>query len=119
MSEWINKKNRCPKPEDGNKVLGHNGVYAFECEYDDGFWCNIGGETMTHWMPLPAPPTSSNSESEPVIVESNEPCDYCTGALNRKQCESCDKLSMDCFVGRRLRAGDLELCLQSQKGGMK
>ena len=44
----------------------------------------------------------TEEKSEPVIVESNEPCDYCTGALNRKQCESCDKLSMDCFVGRRL-----------------
>lgn len=54
--EWIDITKVYPKAEQGKKVLGHNGDYAFECEFDDGFWCNIGGEEMTHWMPLPEPP---------------------------------------------------------------
>lgn len=49
---WINIEDSHPECIEGHKVLGHNGRYAFECEFDDGFWCNIGGEEMTHWMPL-------------------------------------------------------------------
>ena len=55
MSEWINVKDELPNPED-ELILGHNGNYAFECNFDDGYWCNIGGEDITHWMPLPEPP---------------------------------------------------------------
>ena len=56
MAEWINVKHCMPESIEGSKVLGHNGDYAFECNFDDGYWCNIGGEEMTHWMPLPPPP---------------------------------------------------------------
>jgi len=52
---WIDIKDKKPVPLEGNIVLGHNGDYAFECEYIDGFWSNIGGETMTHWAKLNAP----------------------------------------------------------------
>jgi len=45
-----------PEAMQGNKILGFNGSYFFECEFDDGYWCNIGGEDMTHWMPLPELP---------------------------------------------------------------
>lgn len=54
--KWISIKDEYPEAEQGKKILGHNGVYAFECEFDDGWWCNIGGEELTHWMPLPEPP---------------------------------------------------------------
>ena len=46
-------KEQPPEAEQGRKVLGFNGNYFFECEFDEGLWCNIGGEDMTHWMPLP------------------------------------------------------------------
>ena len=51
--KWISVNDECPK---GKIVIGHNGSYLFECEFDDGFWCSIGGDEMTHWMPLPTPP---------------------------------------------------------------
>lgn len=60
VNEWYQEnftlkevKTNQPDPEQDNKILGFNGDYFFECEFDDGFWCNIGGEDMTHWMPLP------------------------------------------------------------------
>jgi len=56
MSEWISVNDRWPDPQIDKIVVGHNGSYLFECEFDDGFWCNIGGDEMTHWMPLPPPP---------------------------------------------------------------
>lgn len=59
MSKWISIKDYRPTPINGNKVLGHNGSYAFECEFEQGYWCNIGGEEMTHWMPLPKAPKAS------------------------------------------------------------
>lgn len=61
MNKWINIEDTPPEPTEGNKVLGHNGKYVFECEYEDGCWCNIGGETITHWMPLPEPPEQQRS----------------------------------------------------------
>jgi len=54
--EWIACSDEYPEPAQGNKVLGFGNGYAFECEFDEGFWCNIGGEEMTHWMPLPCEP---------------------------------------------------------------
>ena len=46
--------------EHGKKILCYGDGYIFEaeCEFDDGYgtWCNIGGDTPTHWMPLPEPP---------------------------------------------------------------
>lgn len=56
--EWVSVSERGPNPNLVNEhnVLGFNGSYCFECEFDDGFWCNIGGDEMTHWMPLPLPP---------------------------------------------------------------
>jgi len=54
--KWINIKNEQPEQIQGNVVLGHNGYYLFECEFDDGDWCSMGGDEMTHWMPLPPPP---------------------------------------------------------------
>ena len=53
---WTSVKDEWPEPVNGNKVLGFNGDYVFECEFDDGFWCNIGGDEMTHWMPIPELP---------------------------------------------------------------
>ena len=55
-SPWIDINKEYPEAVDGNKILGFGSGYAFECEFEDGFWCNIGGEDMTHWMPLPETP---------------------------------------------------------------
>ena len=48
--EWISIKDRQPEHFQGNIVIGHNGSYLFECEFDNGDWCSIGGDEMTHWM---------------------------------------------------------------------
>ena len=56
MSEWISTETRRPEAEQGNKILAFGNGYVFECEFDEGYWCNIGGDDFTHWMPLPEPP---------------------------------------------------------------
>ncbi len=57
MMEWINVKDRWPEPAEGNKIIGYGNGYLFECVWDGDDWCNIGGECITYWMPLPEPPT--------------------------------------------------------------
>ena len=52
--------------------------------------------------------TSTNTDSTKLsaeIVESKKPCDYCTGSIRpyKEHCRGFDALSMDCFVGRKLR----------------
>ena len=54
--EWININRQRPEPEQGKKILAYGNGYVFEAEFDDGFWCSIGGDDFTHWMPLPEPP---------------------------------------------------------------
>ena len=51
--QWVSVSDRRPEPIQGSKILGHNGNYAFECEFEDDVWCNIGGESFIYWMPLP------------------------------------------------------------------
>ena len=58
--QCIDIKKDYPKSDEVGKVLGFGSGYAFECEFEDGFWCNIGGEDMTHWMPLPEAPTKQD-----------------------------------------------------------
>lgn len=58
--EWRSVDVDPPDAIQGNKVLGFGNGYAFECEYDDDFWCNIGGETMTHWKALQPPKATSH-----------------------------------------------------------
>ena len=53
--QWVSVEDDYPALIEGNKILGFGEGYAFECEYEDGIWCNIGGETFTHWAPLIAP----------------------------------------------------------------
>ena len=69
MSEWISVEDRLPEdrgwdPECSVNVLTYCaagfvdiGFYAHDVE----FWCSGVGdeleETITHWQPLPAPPT--------------------------------------------------------------
>ena len=89
MTKWIDITKQYPDPVNENKVLGHNGSYAFECEFDDGFWCNIGGDEMTHWMPLPEPPTRNqtrqgNIEMKPLGCECTD-CPTCNGRVARQQ----------------------------------
>ena len=57
--KWIKCSDRMPDPEQEIKILGHNGEYAFECEFEDGHWCNIGGEELVYWMPLPELPKAT------------------------------------------------------------
>lgn len=60
---WIPMSQQRPIEEHGYKVLGFGDGYVFECEYElrdgEGNWCNITGETMTHWMPLPPNPDAA------------------------------------------------------------
>lgn len=57
VPQWIPVSEQPPKKHTGDKILGFNGEYVFECICDSGGdWCNLGGDTFTHWMPLPAPP---------------------------------------------------------------
>lgn len=62
-NQWISVKDRMPEP--GQKVIAvfrdSGGSIADQARYrDDMFdfsgWCNVQMESVTHWMPLPAPP---------------------------------------------------------------
>jgi len=55
---WISVDDLWPERIEGSKILCFGNDYIFECEYQDGHWCNIGGESFTHWMPLPKPPVA-------------------------------------------------------------
>lgn len=67
MSEWISVKDRLPDvPKDdymSDYVLAYDknaGIWvAFFCS--SGYWCEarecVSFENVTHWMPLPEPPT--------------------------------------------------------------
>jgi len=59
---WISIEDRWPEAKQGNKILAYWAGHVFECEYDDGFWCNLGGDDFTHWMPLPELPQASDLE---------------------------------------------------------
>lgn len=56
--EWVNRFEQHPEAEQGNKILAFGNGYCFEAEFDDGFWCSIGGDDFTHWMPRPDDPPS-------------------------------------------------------------
>lgn len=58
MDEWISVEERLP--EEGSCVLAYSefGIgYSICVKYyrHKRFW-NDGGESVTHWMPLPEPP---------------------------------------------------------------
>jgi hypothetical protein len=57
QSQWVSVEDESPELIQGAKILCHNRHYIFESEFDDEIWCNIGGDTFTHWMPLPKTPT--------------------------------------------------------------
>ena len=52
---WVSINIDQPEPIQGSKILGFGEGYAFECEFDDGVWANIGGEQFTHWKKLEHP----------------------------------------------------------------
>jgi hypothetical protein len=57
--QWINAKETPPDPKQ-EKILafgGTGGGYVFECEWEDGFWVNMGGDEFSHWMPYPPIPS--------------------------------------------------------------
>ena len=56
---WISVIDEQPECKQGNKILGYGEGYIFDCEFDDGYWTNIGGETFTHWMKRPEPPCAN------------------------------------------------------------
>ncbi len=53
--KWISVEEKLPDPAQGNKIIAYGRGYVFECEFDDGLWCNIGGDQFTHWMPYFTP----------------------------------------------------------------
>jgi hypothetical protein len=55
MGDWIRRDCVEPNQEQG-KIIAYGEGYVFECEWDDGCWCNIGGADFTHWMPHPGYP---------------------------------------------------------------
>jgi len=58
LTTLISVKEHPPERIQGNKVLGFGEGYFFECEYDDGYWCNLCGVDMTHYILLPESPES-------------------------------------------------------------
>lgn len=58
LKQWNSvKKEGYPDPSENPIVLAHDGSYCFEAEFDDGFWCSIGGDEMKYWMPIPVRPS--------------------------------------------------------------
>lgn len=49
-TKWLDRRFYQPKEEEGERILAYN-TYIFECEYQDGVWCNSCGDDFTHWMP--------------------------------------------------------------------
>lgn len=52
---------------------------------------------------LKSSPNTARDEISADIIESNSFCSYCTGSVDTNRCGSCDALTGDCFVGRKLR----------------
>ena len=56
---WIPVSERLPEPW-GNVLIAVRGEYVFLGCFTGGGWrgpCDMTQEGVTHWMPLPAPPT--------------------------------------------------------------
>lgn len=99
---WIDVNSRLP--EIGVKVCAYTEYDRF-LPYmylnDDGEWVSSyfrwSGRTVTHWMPLPAPPTADNVEG--VNLQTNnsinyEICPKCKGSglpelVNENNCTTC------------------------------
>ena len=62
MSNWIDKSKCYPEVEQGNRILAYGEGYIFECEFNDGAWCNLGGDDFTHWMHHPGPPQEGKNK---------------------------------------------------------
>jgi len=61
--KWIDINDEAPTPIHKKKILGHNGDYAFECEFNGAHWCNLGGESIRYWAELaPIPERNSGDE---------------------------------------------------------
>tara|TARA_R110000782_G_C14628709_1_gene394158 strand:+ start:430 stop:666 length:237 start_codon:yes stop_codon:yes gene_type:complete len=73
MSEWISIDDSRTDYAEGNKVLGFGSGYVFEAECEGGYWTNLGGEDMTHWMPLPEPPKASIKTIHGIASGANPP----------------------------------------------
>lgn len=56
VNEWISVSDDRPEKKQGNKIWATDGIDQFECEFDDGFWCNVFGNEFTHWRQLPKLP---------------------------------------------------------------
>lgn len=67
MNEWVNVKNRLPTYNlnvliviNGNENIRIGFVDQDNCWLDEEHWCveENGEVKVTHWMPLPEPPTN-------------------------------------------------------------
>jgi hypothetical protein len=61
--EWISVTERLPDEEQDVIVFTNEGTHVAALD-EDGVWCPSHGDgwmfpDVSHWMPLPAPPTTS------------------------------------------------------------
>lgn len=70
LGKWISVEDRLPKKDQEILIYrGHHSglinVYTYmgnnEWEDDYGYWGRTDDEGITHWMPLPAPPTEKEN----------------------------------------------------------
>lgn len=71
MNKWINVEDKLPsKDQDvliykGNYIGDMMYVYTYlgnnEWEDEYGYWSRTDDEGITHWMPLPTPPTKKEN----------------------------------------------------------
>lgn len=76
QSKWISVEERLP--DNYQEVLVYRGchkglmnVYTYTCnnQWEDeyGYWNGTDSEGITHWMPLPMPPTEKENTNAPNI----------------------------------------------------
>ena len=69
--EWISVNDELPKEEDYYLISSNYGIVVrsfnvyhncWDDEQADDYWSDAIGGKVTHWMPLPPPPSSHNAE---------------------------------------------------------
>ena len=97
--KWISVKDKLPKSGESVLTWEPNLAYNFNVHvvnHPDNFG------NITHWMPLPAPPTSANRAQDKIC--SDDFCDYCIHRLSNMNGKHKCKYPCDGgrFQGRKL-----------------